>query len=299
MLVAVVENGSVRGAARELDLTPSAVSQQLTKLEAETGATLLSRTTRRIALTAAGEVFYEGAAAMVAAAREARERVAALESAPAGHLSIGAPSGFAASHLASALAPLLAGHPSLVLRVTVSEERPDPVRDRLDFAIAIGTAVPSSALVRHHLARWEMGICAAPAYLARRGTPASPAALARHDFVALPRWHHGADVLARGSGRPVRLRLRPRAVADDQNLVRRLTLAGAGLSFQALPEVAEELKSGTLVRVLAAWSAPPLGVDALLPRRAEQPASVRLALAALEDYLARPELSPAPARRRR
>jgi LysR family transcriptional regulator, transcriptional activator for aaeXAB operon len=298
ILVAVVDNGSLRGAARELELTPSAVSQQLARLEAETGATLLTRTTRRLALTEAGEAFYASAAAMVAAAREARERVAALRTAPAGHLAIGVPSGFAASHLAPALAPLLASHPSLRLRVVVGDERPDPIRDRLDFAIAIGPAVPSSTLVRRHLARWEMGLCASPAYIARRGAPTSPASLSRHDVITLPRWHHGADVLVRGSGRPVRLRFSPRATADDQSLVRRLTVAGAGLSFQALPEVAEELRSGALVRVLSGWSGPPLSVDALMPRRAEPPASVRLALAALEAHLSRREAAAPRARRR-
>ena len=110
--------------------------------------------------------------------------------------------------------------------------------------------------MRHHLADWELGICASPAYLARRGTPASPAALARHDFVALPRWHHGGDVLTAASGRRVRVSMKSRVTADNQHMVRQLTLAGAGLSFQALAEVADELRSGRLVRVLPAWTAP-------------------------------------------
>lgn len=288
MLASVVENGSIRGAARALELTPSAVSQQLSRLEREAGVTLLSRTTRRLALTEAGEAFYEGCAAMVAAARDAHERVAALQDLPTGELGISAPPGFAATHLAPALAPLLATHPSLRLRVVVTEQTPDLIRDRIDLAIAIGRSVPSSRLLRHHLADWDLGICASPAYLARRGMPASPAALARHDFIALPRWHHGGDVMTAAGGRRVRVSMKTRATADNQHTVRQLTLAGAGLSFQALPEVAGELQSGRLVRVLPSWTAPVLSVDALMPRRAEQPPKVRLAIEALKTHLAAP-----------
>jgi DNA-binding transcriptional LysR family regulator len=79
--------------------------------------------------------------------------------------------------------------------------------------------------------------------------------------------------------------MKSRATADNQHMVRQLTLAGVGLSFQALAEVADELRSGRLVRVLPAWTAPVLSVDALLPRRATQPPKVRLALEALKRHL--------------
>jgi DNA-binding transcriptional LysR family regulator len=307
ILVSVVENGSIRGAAREMEITPSAVSQQLSRLEREAGVTLLTRTTRRLALTEAGEAFYEGCAAMVAAARGAHERLAALHDAPMGELGISAPPGFAATHLGPALAPLLAAHPTLRLRIAVAEVIPDMIRERIDLAVTIGRAVPSSRLLRHHLADWALGICAAPDYVARRGMPAAPAGLARHDFVALPRWHHGSDVLTSASGRRVRVSMKSRVTADNQHTVRQLTLAGAGLSFQALPEVAEELRSGRLVRVLPSWTAPVLSVDALMPRRAAQPAKVRLAIEALKSHLAgsqpgaprKPGRAEAPARKGR
>lgn len=80
--------------------------------------------------------------------------------------------------------------------------------------------------------------------------------------------------------------MKSRATADNQHTVRQLTLAGAGLSFQALPEVADDLRSGRLVRVLPAWTAPVLSVDALMPGRAEQPPKVRLAIEALKAHLA-------------
>lgn len=201
MLAAVVENGSIRRSARELGLTPSAVSQQIRRLEQETGVTLLRRTTRRLALTEAGEAFYEGCAAMVAAARSAHDRLAALQESPVGELRISAPAGFAANHLVTALAPFLVAHPAIALRLVVTDEPIDIIRERIDLAIKISRPLPSSSLVRRHLADWPLVLCASPSYLARRGTPDVPQDLAQHDFLALPRWHHSADLPSARTGR--------------------------------------------------------------------------------------------------
>jgi DNA-binding transcriptional LysR family regulator len=287
MLATVVESGSLRGASRELGLTPSAVSQQLRRLEDEVGLTLLRRSTRRLALTEAGAAFYEGCAAMVAAARAAHEGLAAVQDAPQGELSIGAPPGLAAAHLVPALAGLLEAHQALRLRLLVTDERVDLIRDRIDLAIVIGRPLPSSSLVRHHLADWDLGLCASPVYLARRGAPREPAALLRHDVLSLPHWHHGRDVLTAPGGRRYRVAVRPRVTSNNQHAIRLLTLAGAGLSFQALPEVAAELADGRLVRVLPEWTLPGVSVDALTPSRARAPVKVRLAIEALKRHLAR------------
>ena len=210
MLVEVVERGSMRRAARALGLTPSAVSQQIRQLERETGVTLLRRSTRRLALTDAGEAFYEGCAAMVAATRTAQERLSALQDSVTGELAISAPVGFAGVHLTSALVPLLAAHPTLTLRLVATDDQLDLVKERIDIAIAIGTTPPASTLVRQHLASWPNVLVAAPAYLRARGTPRVAADLASHDFVTLPRWHHPADVLT-GPGEPVTGSAPPRA----------------------------------------------------------------------------------------
>jgi LysR family transcriptional regulator, transcriptional activator for aaeXAB operon len=298
ILAAVVESGSIRRAARELGLTPSAVSQQVRRLEQEVGATLLRRSTRRLDLTEAGDAFHEGCAAMVEAARTAQERLAAVLEAPTGELSLGVPAGFAAAHLVPALAPLLRGHSRLRIRLLITDEKIDLLRERLDLAITIGQSLPSSSLVRHHLADWDLGLYASPEYLAKRGTPAEPRALARHDFIALPRWHHGGDVLVGPDGRRHRVLVAPRVVSNNQLSILQLTVAGFGLSFHVLPEVAHHLASGQLVRVLPAWRLPTLSVDALMPARPRPSTKVRLAIQALGDYLKRLAAAAEPRRRR-
>jgi LysR family transcriptional regulator, transcriptional activator for aaeXAB operon len=292
ILVAVVQSGSIRRAARELDLTPSAVSQQVRRLEEETGVTLLRRSTRRLSLTEAGESFYEGCVAMVAAAQAADERLADLQESPVGELRISAPAQFAATHLVTALTPFLKAYPALSLQLIVTDESVEVIRERIDLAITISRPLRDSGLVRHHLADWPLVLCASPAYLAERGTPRTPDDLSAHDLLALPAWHHGSDVMTGPDGRRRRVAVRPRVTSNNQFSIRQLTLMGLGLSFHAQPEVAAELAAGRLVRVLPDWSLETLSVDVLMPARKRQPAKIRMALDALRGYLARTETGP-------
>ena len=285
ILAAVVEQGSIRRAARELRLTPSAVSQQIRRLEEETGVTLLRRSTRRLSMTEAGEAFYEGCAAMVAAARSAYDSLTALQESPVGELSISAPAGFAATHLLKAIAPLLAVHPALSLRLVVTDDGVEIISDRIDLAITIGTPITSSTLVRRHLADWPLVLCASPRYLAQRGVPASPQELAQHAFLALPRWHHGTDVMTGPKGQQYRVDVAPRVLSNNQVAIRDLTLMGLGLSFHVVPEIAGDLAAGRLVRVLPDWTLPPVAVAALMPSRTRQPSKIRMAVDALRAYL--------------
>jgi LysR family transcriptional regulator, transcriptional activator for aaeXAB operon len=140
--------------------------------------------------------------------------------------------------------------------------------------------------VRRHLAEWPLILCAAPAYLQRKGTPHAPGDLGRHDLLALPPTHHPTDVLTGADGQEHRVTVKPRVVSNNQALIRQLTLEGAGLSFQTAPEIRAELGDGRLVRVLPDWATQALSVDALMPARNPQPAKVRMALDVLKEHFA-------------
>jgi DNA-binding transcriptional LysR family regulator len=283
----VVQEGSMRRAARQLRMTPSAVSQHVRHLEKETGVTLLRRSTRKLALTDAGQAFYDGCSAMLEAARTAHARLSELHDEVTGELAVSAPVGFAAAHLANAVQPLVATYPQLSLRLVVTDDQLDLTKEHIDIAIAIGTSPPASSLLRAHLATWENVLVASPAYLDAHGTPQQPEDLAGHVFVALPPWHHGGDVLSGPSGARYPLAPRPRIVSNNQLTIKQLTLAGCGISFNVIPEIREELAVERLVRVLPKWSAPQLSVDALMLPRAKQPAKVREGVRALARYLRR------------
>lgn len=299
ILASVVESGSMRRAAREMGLTPSAISQQIRRLERGTGVTLLRRSTRRLGLTDAGQAFYEGCAAMLAAARSAHDRLAALQDSVTGELTVSAPVGFAAAHLGRAMAPLVIANPALSLRLVGTDDLLDLAKERIDLAVSIGTRPPASSLVRRHLASWQNVLVGAPSYFAKHGTPTTASDLSRHVLLSLPRWHHPADVLVGPSGQRYRVDVRARVTSNNQLTTRQLTLAGCGLSFNVIPEIAEELADGRLVRVLPQWSSAPLSVDALMLPRPTQPAKVRAALDALTAYLSPTTDRPSRPRRAR
>ena len=105
-------------------------------------------------------------------------------------------------------------------------------KERIDIAITIGTTPLATSLVRRHLADWDNVLVASPAYFAARGKPATIEDLARHDFIALPPWHHPADVMSGPGGEHVRLQVKPRVTSNNQHAIKQLALAGVGLSFQ-------------------------------------------------------------------
>ena len=280
----VVEHRSMTGAARELGMSASAVSQQIRQLEADTGVVLLHRSTRRVNVTEAGQAFYEGSAAMLHAAQQADQSLAQLRDAPAGELRIAAPVGFAMRYLGRALGPLLDAHPALSLRLFVEDRRIDLVAERIDLAIRIGRFADSS-LVARRLATWDHALFAAPAYLARHGAPAVPDDLAHHQnlFLTALDAPEFVELLAGGDTR--RVRLGGRVAANSAPTLKALMLAGLGIARLPVPDAADAVAAGTAVRVLPTWSMTPIGVFAVTPQRDAQPAKVRLAIEALRLHL--------------
>lgn len=280
----VVRAGSLSAAARHLNVTTSAVSQQLRALEAEHGVTLLHRSTRKMTLTEAGARFAEHCQAMVEAAARARRQLATARDAPEGELRLSAPVGFA-RHVAPALGPLLSEHPALKLRLLVDDSMIDLIDARVDLALRAGRLADSSWAARR-LCRFEWVLCAAPAYLARCGEPATPAELCAHQWVGAPR--DGAVMmleLAGPGGAVEHLRLEPRITSNNQLTLQQLCAAGLGLALGVRADLEDDLRSGRLVAVLPAWRLAPIPVWAVTPQRDGQPAKVRHAIAALAEYL--------------
>lgn len=280
----VVRAGSLSAAARRLGISTSAVSQQLRVLEQAHGVTLLHRTTRKLAVTEAGARLADHCQAMVDAAERARQQLTLARDAPQGELRISAPVGFA-RHVAPALAPLLAAHPGLKLRLLVDDAMIDLVDARVDLALRAGRLADSTWVARR-LCSFEMLLCAAPSYLARAGVPQTPADLLAHQWIGSARSGQALQLeLTDPAGAVERLRVEPRAMSNNQLSLQQLCVAGLGLSVAVRADVDEELRSGRLVPVLPGWHGPPIPVWAVTPQREGQPAKVRHAAAAIEGYL--------------
>lgn len=284
VFAAVVDKGSMVGAAEALGMTASAVSQQIRKLEQSTQVSLLHRTTRRLTLTEAGAQLYQSCRQIVDLAEQAEQRLAELRDAPVGELRIAAPVGLPGRILSGALAPLLRAHPGLSLRLFFHDEVIDMVEQRIDLAIRVGRQEDSS-LVARHVVDWRMLLCAAPAYLARSGWIETPAQLQAVDWIGLNTERAQYLQLLGPDGAQERLRLESRIACNNILSVRQFTLAGMGVSLQPEPEIRELLASGELLAVLPDWQPEAIGLHLVTPRRDALPAKVRYAIEALRRAL--------------
>lgn len=279
----VVAAGSLTAAARRLGMTPSAVSQHLRQLEAALGLALLHRSTRKLTLTEAGARYIDGCSAMVTAARAADQALARHRDEPEGELRIAAPIGFGGL-LAQALAPLR-NHPKLTLRLLLDDALIDLIEARVDIALRAGS-LPDSSLVARQLGRMGAQMCAAPSYLAERGWPQGPQDLAAHDWLGGRPSSHGTEtlVLHNPAGEQATVQVTRRACASQVTALHALCVAGWGISVVVSEDDRRALADGRLLPVLPQWQLPDLSVYAITPRRGEQPAKVRHALALLAAH---------------
>lgn len=284
VFASVVQHGSMSAAARALAMSTSAVSQQVRLLEQGSGVTLLHRSTRKLSLTDTGARFAEHCAAMVAAARQAQQQLVLAHDAPTGELRMSAPVGFA-RHVAPALAPLLADHPALSLRLLVDDALIDLIDARIDLALRAGR-LPDSSWVAQRLCAVEWVVCAAPDYLHRHGVPSVPADLLPHQWLVGSREGSVLQFELLGpAGVSETVRVEARIASNNQLSLEQMCTAGLGLALMTHLDVHEALQAGRLQRVLPLWRMAPGPIWAVTPQRDNQPAKVRHAIAALRNYL--------------
>jgi DNA-binding transcriptional LysR family regulator len=278
VFVAVVEAGSVTGAAARLQAAKSSVSETLRGLEERLGVRLLDRGARHLRPTEAGEGFYARCRRLLAEEEAARLEVQALQRAPVGTLRVAVPDGFGEAWVVPALADFLPDNPALAVELVEAAAHARLVEDSLDLAIRV-MATPAAGQVVRRLGRSQAIIVASPAYLARRGMPATPADLPAHvcvGFSPLPwrdTWVLGEESVA----------VRPALLTDSSVSLRAAALAGIGLV--ALPDwsVADAIAQGRLRQVLAEVPTVPKGIYAVYPTNRLITPKVR----AFVDHLAR------------
>lgn len=245
VFVQAAASGSLSEAARRLGITPAAASRRLAALEAYLGARLLHRTTRSVTLTGEGEAFLLHAQAVLDAESAGRAALANGQDEAAGLLRVTAPANFGRKVVAPLVAPLLAAHPKLRVELHLTDSLVDIVAEGMDLAIRIAR-LRDSALIARKLGESPVLLCAAPAYLARVGTPRHLADLEAHECLALG---GGAYWTFELGGKPRQVRVAGRFGSNSLEAVREACLGGAGLALFSAWDVAEELANGTLVSV--------------------------------------------------
>lgn len=246
--VQVVEKGGFAAAARALSMTPSAISKLIARLEARVATQLLHRSTRRLQLTREGQAFYERSVRVLADIDEA-ERAVSADAAPRGRVSINASVPFGRRLLIPCLARLLEQHPEITLDVVLTDRVVDLMEERTDIAIRWG-ALPPSDLVARRIGETGQAIVAAPAYLARHGTPRTPDDLAAHNRLGFTYRRRAPDWPLRVDGRSVDVPVSGTVRAGDGETLCQLVVEGVGLARLSLYQVREDLDAGRLVPVL-------------------------------------------------
>ncbi len=278
----VVEAGSFTGAARDLAISKSAVSKQISRLEDRLGVRLLNRSTRRLSLTEAGAAFHEGCRRVANEAAAAERTVSRLASGPRGELRVNAPMSFGIRHLGPCLADFLQHYPELTIDLTLNDRQVDLVEEGLDIAVRIGVLADSS-LIAKRLAPSHRVVVAAPAYLAERGRPERPEQLADHACLRYSYQAAGREWRFRGPDGERRVRTKGPLAVNNGDVLRAAALDGLGVALLPTFFVGPDLRAGRLERLLPDWrDAQDSAVHAVYPANRNLSPKVRVFV----DYLA-------------
>ena len=290
---AVARSRSLAAAARALDVTPSAVTQRLQDLERRVGLRLVVRSGHRIALTDEGELLSARGQAITDDVAQLVDTFATRRGEVVGHLRVLAPLGFGRRFIAPLVARFAAEHPAITVSLVLSD-RPARVPEAAwDVAVHVGER-REGALSPRRVAPNGRVLCAAPAYVAQHGSPATPQALAAHRCIALR--ENDEDVtlwrFTDASKHVHHVRVSPVLSSNDGDVVREWALCGDGIIARSEWSVADDLRDGRVVQLLTGWRLPDADVVAFVG-----PQGSRLARTTRFVQALRASLTPVPWRR--
>lgn len=251
----VVEARSFTRAAVLLRTTTSAVSKRISELERRLGVRLLARTTRRVALTEAGSIFYERTARILAAIDDAQRAVSHLATGARGTLRLSAPVLFGERHLAPLIPAFLAANPEVRLEVSFSDRFVGLVEEGFEIAIRIG-AVRDPSLVAHRIAPSEGLVVASPKYLQKHGTPRTPYELVGHECLRYGLITAAQEWRFRGPEGDFSVPVTGRLQVDHGGAAREAAIADFGVARLPSFIVDDALAARTLVAILDTWRPP-------------------------------------------
>lgn len=284
VFVEVARRGSFTAASQELDLSRAMVTRHIAELENWLGVRLLQRSTRSVTLTDAGASCLARCQQMLELAAQTREEVDLRDGQLRGQLRITTSMSFGMAQLAPAIADFMAQHPHIHIDLQLGDRAANLIEERIDLAIRI-TNEPEPGLVARRLGDCHSVIVAAPAYLARHGTPQQPAELSRHLCLSYSQFGRSEWQLRRGDSE-VTVRMHSRLSANEAMVLLQACRHGAGLALQPCYLVQPLLDSGELLAVLPEWRPVSMGIHALYPSRRQLPQAMRVLLDFLQQRFA-------------
>ncbi len=249
IFAAVAGSGSLSAAARRLSLSVAVVSKQLAALEKRLGSRLVTRTTRKLALTEDGQAFFERCRGILDEIADAEQAVAGADGRLTGSIRITAPVAFGRSRLAPLIAAFAAQQPQLNFHLQLTDTIVDLLEENIDLAIRMGELTDSSLRARRLVANQRL-ICGAPTYFRTRGIPQQLEDLAGHDCIAISGSGGSGQVWRFTGDEETALRISGRLSASNGEVAYAWMLAGLGLVQKSIWDVADDLRDGKLIAVL-------------------------------------------------
>jgi DNA-binding transcriptional LysR family regulator len=277
----VADTGSFSAAGRALGRSKTVISKLVADLEAHLGTRLLNRTTRRVSLTEAGQVYHARCVQLLSDLEEMESTVRDAQSNPRGRLRVAGPQTFGELYLVPALHDFALCHPGISIELTLTDRFVDLVEERFDLGIRIADLADSS-LVARRLGEMRLIACAAPSYLTAHGRPRAPQDLTAHDCIVDTNFRQPWLWPFDGGGRRTTVRVAGRFTVNSARAACELAVAGAGVvlapNFVADPHLA----AGRLEALLPEWTSGVRGIHAVYPHRRH----LALRLRMLIDFLA-------------
>ncbi len=277
----VVETGGFTPAAREMNLSRSAVSKYVSHLENDLGTQLLNRTTRQVKATETGAAFYDRCVTILSDLRDAELSVTNLQENPMGNLKINAPMSFGTLHLSGAVVDFMEKYPDINVQAVLNDRFVDPVQEGYDVTIRIAD-LPDSSLIAKKLTPANRVLCASPQYIANSDQLRHPKDLRNH-----PCLHYG--YLATGNvwrfqsdSKDISVQINGILCSNNAEILHNGVLRGMGIALLPTFIVGPDLQSGRLVPLLQEFELSALGIYALYPPNRQLSTKVRLFI----DFLA-------------
>lgn len=288
----LISSGSLSAAARELGLTPAAVSKRLTQMERRIGMPLVSRTTRRMMLTPEGEVYLAHARRILDEVDTLSELLGKSKKHPTGLLRVNATLGFGRGHMAPVISQFVSAYPQVSVQLQLSVVPPPLTDDAYDVCVCFGEP-PDARVIARYLAPNRRLLCATPDYLARRGTPITPHDLTKHDCISIRQGDEAYGVWRLtnrrgGAGKTEAIRINGKLATNDGEIAVKWALDGHGILMRAEWDIKEYLADGRLVTVLPDYTTPGADIYAFYAQRHQFSTRIRVFVDFLAGTLAKP-----------
>lgn len=266
VFVKAAELGSFSATASALEMSPQMVAKHIAFLETQLGTVLLNRTTRRQSLSDVGRAYYERCKVVLSEVESADSLAFDMHTQPKGILKISAPVTFGAFSLPAFINRFLATYPDMQIDLSLSDRYIDPLENGTEVMIRIGE-LEDSSLIARRLAPYRLIACASPDYLQKRGSPATPEALTRHDCLIYAGWSAAASCRWRFTrdGKSEEVAVDGRFRCNDWKALLHAATSGLGITLGPETILAAEVNAGRLVRVLKDYEGPARPMHVVYP----------------------------------